>query len=531
MANPKIKSFLATTIQGLGIFRLSLAAVLAALYLMNQQLAPEDSALAAAFYIIFTLYLVFLLLSYYLLKREKLQTTRVIRLFALIDLAYLSILCFLTGGSESPLIIMMLLSIMAHGSFLPIWQALVIVLLAILFQGYFIIMGDGSLRHPELVDYLRDGDVIRLITQGIIAVVAVIITNIWLQKYEASEQVIAKQKEELKTAIALHEIIVQQAVNGIIVIDEYENILLINDYIHTWFGGKTITGMPLKRYLPSLYDRYLLWEQLGFDNKRALKHQENDFYLEFKKITTNKNIYTLINIEETTTANQRAQQNKLASLGQLTAAIAHELRNPMTSVYQAAQLLNENREDLGPKMKLLDMIQNNIDRANRIISEILSVARKEEPQIEKIEVRPWANDFFQEFTLNHPELDNQVTISIDKNLHHVFFDLNHLQQVVTNLMHNAIVHSERPLNELTITLIFTTIAGNPTLTIYDNGVGIPLKDRSFLFEPFFTTSTKGTGLGLFLVKEICGINGAQIDYVSGKVFGSGFRLIFPALYK
>ncbi len=528
MDQRKYSGFSSTTMQILGIFRLLLATILAALYLISKRLIPTDEGLSQTFYIIFTLYLLFLLLSYLFLKRPRFQTMQAIRIFAIVDLAYLSVLCFITDGLDSPLIIMMLISIMAHGAFLPIWQALSLVAIAVLFQGYLWIDSNRYFNYYSFIEYLKNQDLIRILTQSLIAVVAVVITNVWLRKYEASEKIITQQNEELHNASVLHEIVIQQANSGIIVVDHRGNILLINEYIRIWFGGNIVTNMPLKLYSKTIYERYLLWKDLTFNNKKPIHHQEEEFYVDFKQIRTHNLEYTLINIEETDLANQRAQQNKLAALGQLTAAIAHELRNPMTSVFQAAQLLNEKEEKTPMESRLFEMIINNINRANRIISEVLMIARKDDPTLERIELATWSEELMHEFNLTHAEFKECLTIDIDEGFKWVYFDRNHFHQVVCNLINNATIHSKMPPESLKITLAFEQIAGNPTLTIYDNGVGVSKKNQTHLFEPFFTTDVKGTGLGLFLVKEICEINQAHIDYVSNSAKGSGFRLIFSS---
>src|SRR5699024_205104 len=120
MDQRKYSGFSSTTMQILGIFRLLLATILAALYLISKRLIPTDEGLSQTFYIIFTLYLLFLLLSYLFLKRSRFQTMQAIRIFAIVDLAYLSVLRFITDVLDSSLIIMLLISIMSHGSFSPI---------------------------------------------------------------------------------------------------------------------------------------------------------------------------------------------------------------------------------------------------------------------------------------------------------------------------------------------------------------------------------------------------------------------------
>jgi two-component system sensor histidine kinase PilS (NtrC family) len=225
------------------------------------------------------------------------------------------------------------------------------------------------------------------------------------------------------------------------------------------------------------------------------------------------------------------QQIKLAALGRLTAGIAHEIRNPLTAISHAAQLLEESTSASASDRRLAQIAHDNVKRANRIISDVLDLARRDRVKPERLMLAPWLEAFREEFLrgIDGPAPEWRHCVEQDELV--VLFDSHQLRQVLWNLCANACQHGvrsgETPRIELRIGQ--ESSHGRPLLEVRDAGPGISPENISHLFEPFFTTRAKGTGLGLYLARELCEANRAQLQYLPMTEGGSCFRLTFAPL--
>jgi two-component system sensor histidine kinase PilS (NtrC family) len=220
--------------------------------------------------------------------------------------------------------------------------------------------------------------------------------------------------------------------------------------------------------------------------------------------------YTIIFMQNVSDIENQAQQLKLASMGRLTASIAHEVRNPLSSISYAASLLNEDVKNEVQTKRLLKIVDDNVLRLNQLIEDILKLSRKAQADALPFdlisELRAIVRDFVE--TRNLPEdlikIDDKVTFKL-------IFDLGHLREVVVNLLSNAVRYAGGQAGSIRL-YAKVTVTGRRELHILDDGPGIPSAVRSHLFEPFYTTSSKGTGLGLYMARELCLNNKALLDY-------------------
>lgn len=516
-------------IQLLGIFRLIMAVILSSVYILSARVSAEALPISRYFQIVLLTYLVFLLVSTLILKRQQFQITKFIYMFGLLDLAFISALCYYTDGLNSPLVILLLISFMVHGAFLSRMAAVSLLAVSVFIQLMLWIkfeFNPGEFQRSWYKLMVSQG-ILRLIGQNCFAFLALILTNSWLHKYEASQLEVERKNEELKKAAILHEAIIQQSRSGLIVLDSTGRIILMNNYIKSWFGDLDLHDSYLMDYLPALTERFYLWNYLKFMDPSLFEYNNEKYYVEFDEIKQLTGHYSLIQIEPTDIVNMRAQQEKLVALGRLTAAIAHEIRNPMASIYQASQLLGE-QEGITPiENKLINMINNNVQRANRIITDILVLARKNNVERKYFKFTPFLTEVLDEFLVENPQLKDNITVNIEPEISRVLFEMSILRQILTNLLNNAIIHSGRTQDELKITIDVEMKGKTPVLSIYDNGQGLTDNVKQHLFEPFFTTHKNGTGLGLYITKELCLSNGGLIQYVEVDEDKHGFRIIFP----
>ena len=232
----------------------------------------------------------------------------------------------------------------------------------------------------------------------------------------------------------------------------------------------------------------------------------------------------LIFVEDYTPVTQFAQSLKLDSLSKLTASIAHEIRNPLSAISHAAQLLGESEDILEADKLLCEILVSNSDRVSDIIDNVTEVSRRKAPKPAALSLDKWMQEFIQEYKALLTDPCSISLIGTEGKV--VLFDPSHLKRVLTNLFDNGLRHSiaDSKRAELRLECHFDTNVTRIFVDVVDFGDGVPESRLSRLFEPFFTTSRQGSGLGLYLCKELCEINGAELSYQRTASGESAFRL-------
>ena len=238
---------------------------------------------------------------------------------------------------------------------------------------------------------------------------------------------------------------------------------------------------------------------------------------------------TLIVLEDTAQLTAQAQQLKLASLGRLTAGIAHEIRNPLGAISHASQLLDESAQLPATDKRMIQIIQHNSNRVNEVVESILKLSRQDNPHTKPLDLAPWLDEQIADIRKTHGLGAAQIQKQTDPEDTRVVADPGQLRQVIDVLCDNAVRHFDRAPELLNIRLVggITVESGGPFLELRDNGPGIPRKAEDNLFEPFFTTRNEGTGLGLYIARQLCEANNIRLEYLRQPTGGSCFRLSFP----
>jgi two-component system sensor histidine kinase PilS (NtrC family) len=218
---------------------------------------------------------------------------------------------------------------------------------------------------------------------------------------------------------------------------------------------------------------------------------------------------SIIFMQDVSEIDNQAQQLKLASMGRLTASIAHEVRNPLSAISYSASLLLEESVDPG-QTRLLRIVVDNVTRLNRMIEDILRLSRKVHRPDEPLALAPTIASIVAEFIETHGVPDHLIRVAPMAD-HRVWFDGMHLQEVLLNLLSNALRYASGQPGSIRIDILPVS-AARLELHVQDDGASISQEVRAHLFEPFYTTSSKGTGLGLYLARELCLNNGAVLDY-------------------
>jgi two-component system sensor histidine kinase PilS (NtrC family) len=228
-------------------------------------------------------------------------------------------------------------------------------------------------------------------------------------------------------------------------------------------------------------------------------------------------------LEDLSKQQEQAQQLKLAALGRLTANIAHEIRNPLSAITHAGDLLREERSGTTVE-RLVRIIQDNASRLDRMVKEVLELSRRDRVQPEPIVLSAHLRSFIEEFAQIEDIPQQSFTIESAEDAR-VEFDRAHFHQVLWNLLQNAWRHCRRQPGSVRLGVVRR---GNQIeLHVTDDGGGVPRELQSQLFEPFFTTFPSGTGLGLYIARELCAANGTTLEYVD-RGRGADFRIVWQA---
>lgn len=231
-------------------------------------------------------------------------------------------------------------------------------------------------------------------------------------------------------------------------------------------------------------------------------------------------------IEDTGEVQQQAQQLKLAALGRLSASIAHEIRNPLGAISHAAQLLRESENLDSGDARLTTIIHEHCQRMNEVIENVLEMSRRQSPAPTKIVLSEYLDDFAKGIAESIP--DGELEIKVEPSETEVRMDTRQLNQALTNLVSNGVRYSKESGQGGRVLLEggVDTYTERPYLNVIDYGPGIPESQLTNLFEPFFTTSHTGTGLGLYISRELCEANQARLTYYRHEAGGSCFRITF-----
>jgi two-component system sensor histidine kinase PilS (NtrC family) len=444
------------------------------------------------------------------------------------DIAAIVILMHASGGIESGLASLLIVFISAGSLVLPKQFPAVLAALAT-----FAILGE------QLYSQLSGSTVeANYPAAGIVSAIIFALamaTRPLGSRIQASEALARQRGVDLRNLSQLNEYIVQHLRESIVVIDANNEIRLGNTSATQLLGATgQISGLPLRNIFEPLADYIHGWRL----------NQDVDSHPEFEATSAGGNLpiaahlaplgkdgeragAVLIFLEDPSLMNERVQQSKLASLGRLSASIAHEIRNPVGAMSHAAQLLAEAENITDDDLRLTEIIRTHSGRVSHIIDNMLQLSRRESSRPERVALNAWVTDFADEFSRTLELQEGEFTIKdIPEDLE-VRMDRSHLRQVLWNLCDNAVKYASETGGILVeIQGARLQGQGRPYLEVLDYGVGIDATTAEKMFEPFYTARTGGTGLGLYISRELCELNRSTLQYFERPGGGSIFRIVF-----
>jgi two-component system sensor histidine kinase PilS (NtrC family) len=328
----------------------------------------------------------------------------------------------------------------------------------------------------------------------------------------------------------LNEQIIIHMETGILLADHTGSAICINDAAQTLLGLAEGERVHLLNISADLANQYQEWCETSTDLPEPFRIAEEGptMVASFVALSKAANQSNLIFIEDYTPVTQFAQSLKLNSLSKLTASIAHEIRNPLGAISHAAQLLTESNTVDAADGILCDILVSNSRRVSDIIDNVSEVSRRQAPKPTDILLSSWLPAYVEEYrSLQQQPYDIAIS-DLEATDLAISVDSEHLKRILSNLFDNALRYSieDGDCSRIRLDTSIEKLNGHVHLDIVDFGLGVTEYNLARLFEPFFTTSKHGSGLGLYLCKELCEINGARLTYRRTKTGESAFRITF-----
>lgn len=417
-----------------------------------------------------------------------------------LDITAITLLMYASGGIRSGLGVMLVISLIGAAIVAPrrlsfLYAALATIAL-LLEEGYWVLAHDAP---PA--NFFQPG----LLAMGSFATVGV---TSWLAQRVAANEALARQRgRSLATQTRVNQLVIEDMHDGVVVLNREGRVVQHNPQAKRLLGADRLLGSFIREVLPgfgSATDFELRGRHIGV---RMLDAGADE-------------LFSVVFLEDTTRSREQAQQLKLAALGRLTANIAHEIRNPLAAISHAAELLGEEKRG-DDRTRLTRIIRDNALRLDRLVSDVLQLNRRDRVAGERIDLRPWLAAFLDEFVANESVPRERFSIECARDAA-IEFDREHLHQVMWNLLRNAVRYARN--EPRSVRLAVGGFADRVELSVIDNGPGVPASSRGQLFEPFFTTDSKGTGLGLYLARELCAANRALLECVNDTA-GAHFRIL------
>ena len=450
------------------------------------------------------------------------------------DIAVVSLLYIAAGGSKSGLAILYLFPLAGGAILAPLVLAfsfVAVVTLVLLSESGYALMqlsGEASISQAGLY--------------GAAYFVAVFAINRLAVRLIKQEELAARRGSELQLQEAINRLVIADMGDGILVVRADGAVVTRNPAAERMLGlaplpAQARLNLSAHAALAPIADAYAAWADrsgaaagdeaaatfvlvkpldespgvVAAGTRASRRDLSTHLKLRFVAVDSREAFQdrTVIFLQDVSEIDNQAQQLKLASMGRLTASIAHEVRNPLSAISYSASLLLEENTDPG-QIRLLDIVAENVTRLNRMIEDILRLSRKAHRPEEPLLLAPTIAAIVAEFIETHAVPAQLVTLA-PIGAERIWFDGLHLHEVLLNLLNNALRYASGRSGSIRIDVVPVS-AARLELHVQDDGASITPEVRAHLFEPFYTTSSKGTGLGLYLARELCLNNGAVLDY-------------------
>lgn len=430
------------------------------------------------------------------------------------DIVAIVLLMYASGGFRTGLAVMLLISVagaslVSRGRLLLFYAALASIGV-LLEQAAAVIRGEQG-----VAEFLPAG----LLCLGYFA--TALITNRLAERVITNERVARQRGVDLANQLRVNQLVIQDVQDGVLVVDSNGLVRQHNPVVDRLLGRSAPELDQIEAYSEQLARALGEWREGRARATATFRFPESGILVRarFVEAGVAGDSFAVIYLEDISKLEDQARQMKLAALGRLTANIAHEIRNPLAAITHAVELmLEENRAPA--RERLARIIRDNARRLDRMVKDVLELNRRDRVQPDSVRLGPFVETFIDEFASNE-QVDRSVFALEVEGDGVVEVDRVHLNQILWNLARNAWRHSRKRAES--VRLHVQRQGNRLELRVVDDGPGVPQQLQSQLFEPFFTTYSAGTGLGLYIARELCAANGAMLDYVE-RPAGAEFRI-------
>lgn len=517
------------------IYRVALALILLVSFLTGAATTQLGNQNPSLFLFTTLVYLGFSLLVLFTLRSKQNYSARkrLLTTLFIIDILSVALLTFSSRGVLSGLGLLHIVTI-AAGSILITGRIstflAAIASIAIIYSEVYL----SFTRNVPANQYVQSG------LLGALLFATSLYLQVLAERMRRSALLTEQQASDILSLEQLNQVIIQRMRTGILVLDPQGKIVTANDAAIQMLelqlidnnprSGATTTSSLLE--IPKiLHERLNEWKQ----NKGvvaptfSIRKSSPQLQASFTYLTSRADSSVLVFLEDSSQIIQRVRQMKLASLGRLTASIAHEIRNPLGAISHATQLLAESPQYSEADRRLLDIILNHSARVNHIIEDVMHMSRHKKVGSERINLHDWLCQFVDNYSEAH-QVGGDIVVDIKPRTTEIRFIENQLEQILNNLVENGLRYSESATGKRSLLLTGGRNENDnsniPVLHVIDDGPGIDEDTEEHLFEPFHTTESKGTGLGLYISKELCEANQARLSYKRSEQGKSCFSIHF-----
>jgi len=513
------------TLTAFSLSRLIVSLILAITYVGFQRFQASQASLAA---LATTVLVIYFLAAIVFLQaaREKVATVALqVTVQVFVDVVCITLLMHASGGAKSGIGMLLLYTLAAAGLIargrMAYFHAALAALAILLEQSWQMLMLDAP-----FTDFVPGG-----LLAGSYFVIAGL-GHTLAQYTRGAERIAAERGVDLANLAQINQLVIRDIQDGFIVVDGEGRIRQHNPQSESLIGGLAgADGGALAEHAPQLANMLDQWQRDRGHIFPMVRDQQTqrDYQARFIAIGDTQPAPTVVFVEDAGRIRAQAQQMKLVALGRLTASIAHEIRNPLSSINHAAELLAEGSGG-GEDKRLLDIIRANSHRLDRMVQEVLYLNRRDRAMPETIDVHTYLQHFAGDFCANEKVPAATLALQLSSS-QKILFDRSHLDQILWNLVRNACRHGSGKPGSVRIAFEAGRSA-SILIEVRDDGPGVAIDALPHLFEPFFTTDSQGTGLGLYIARELAEVNDARLEYlppeVDGSVSGARFRITMKA---
>lgn len=352
------------------------------------------------------------------------------------------------------------------------------------------------------------------------------------QRARNNQALAERRGAQVANLYEVNELIIRRMRTGVLVVDARNCITLANEAASTLLGdadGNSGSGqLELASAAPELARRLQRWRN-GWTQDEAplqLSPDQPEVQPRFARLLADSDL-TLVFLDDATVVSRRAESLTLSAMGRFSASLAHEIRNPLAAINYAAQLLEESNAIGEADRRLLQIIHQQCQRTNGIVESVLGLARRERANPENLDLAAFVRRFVLEYRQTLSIETDSLEAIIGQPTVQALVDPKHLHQILTALVHNALKYGRVMDEPARVRLRVAVQERSAVVEVMDRGPGIPETVAAQLFRPFFTTSEHGTGLGLYIARELCRANQARLEYVAVPAGGACFRVALP----